>query len=296
MTIARTCVDARMCFGSHRVIMAPRGRTLGLCGVAIGIVVACGGSSPDAADGTDTGDPRARAPQSAGAQGALAGVSSGGAAGEGDGSAAGRSVDSDGGEPTFGGNSGAAGRADISAPCRDAGAECSETASCCEGSTCIVTPESSTLCAANCIAGSECQSGCCAPLRNGIVSVCSPPDYCATPPRAPTTPVGCGSLILLAADGEFLGIGTGNQFAVDGVCNEFSSYGSEFSSTSIFNQFSTYGSEFSSSSAYSPYASTPPVLFCSESGDAVAYVTKNQALTPHIDPDVLCVVLEQSGI
>ena len=96
--------------------------------------------------------------------------------------------------------------------------------------------------------------------------------------------------------GQSLRIVTGNEFAADGICNQFGSYGSKYSSTSIFNQFTTYGSNYSPASAYSAFPSTPPRIFCADSAAAVSYVTKNSILTPRIDPDRICEVLRQSGI
>jgi hypothetical protein len=49
-------------------------------------------------------------------------------------------------------------------------------------------------------------------------------------------------------------------------------------------------------SACNPFTTTPPILCCSSSGDAVAYVSKNSALTPRVDPDQLCAVLQQAGL
>lgn len=159
-----------------------------------------------------------------------------------------------------------------------------------------MTPENLTLCAANCQTGADCRSGCCASLRNGVARVCSAADYCKPPPPAPTLPIGCGDLIIVAEDREYLGIATADKYASDGVCNKYSNYGSEYSSTSIFNEYGNYGSEYSSSGSYNPYTSTPPVLFCSASGEPVAYISKNQTLSPRIDPDLLCIILEQARI
>jgi hypothetical protein len=89
-------------------------------------------------------------------------------------------------------------------------------------------------------------------------------------------------------------VATSNQFASDGVCNQFSNYGGEYGTYSIFNDFGTYGSQFSSQSAYSQFTSTPPVLVC-DGGNLLNPVTKNTLLASAIDPDVLCATLASNG-
>ncbi|HMC58266.1 MAG TPA: hypothetical protein VKJ01_03645 [Candidatus Solibacter sp.] len=137
-------------------------------------------------------------------------------------------------------------------------------------------------------------SGCCAPLVSGAGAVCAPVSNCAPP--GVSLPPGCGRLILRGNDGQFLGAATGNQFASDGVCNQFTSYGSQFSSTSIFDQFSTYGSAFSVLSAYDQFTVTPPFLQCETSLAMLNQVSKNSFLAGRIDPDVLCSTLTASGL
>ena len=106
----------------------------------------------------------------------------------------------------------------------------------------------------------------------------------------------CSGIVLVGADGTFLGAATSNQFSTQGLCNSFSQYGSRFSSTSIFNRFSDYGSQFSALSAYNPFATTPPVLYCPAEGFLLNPVSKNRALQDAIDPDSLCSLLLSIGI
>jgi hypothetical protein len=106
---------------------------------------------------------------------------------------------------------------------------------------------------------------------------------------------GCGRLIVRSDDGKFLGVAVSNEFAVDGVCNKFSPYGSEFGADSIFNKFGTYGGEFSPKGAYNKFAFTPPNLACEGSGAKGEFVSKNTVLQPRIDPDLLCITLKQTG-
>lgn len=200
---------------------------------------------------------------------------------------------------------------------------CSDAAQCCDDSTCIADGDV-VVCAFLCTGPSECASGCCAPLDEQT-SICAPAEYC---PAAPTScavnqdcdtgccvpvdadasacapasfcasapSVVCSDLVVVADDGTYLGEATSNEFAVDGVCNDFSQYGSEFSSTSIFNDFSTYGSQFSSLSAYNQFTSTPPVLYCISTDTVLNAVSKNTFVAGSIDPDLLCAVLAANGL
>jgi uncharacterized protein YjdB len=87
-----------------------------------------------------------------------------------------------------------------------------------------------------------------------------------------------------AQDGQFLGSLT-SQFASLSILNQYGIYGSQFSATSIYNPFSQYGSPYATYSAYNQFSNTPPILYVG--GQSVAYVTKNNFKTPHVDPDFL---------
>lgn len=89
---------------------------------------------------------------------------------------------------------------------------------------------------------------------------------------------------LIAEDGQFLGK-VCDEFDQDSILNEFGDYGSEFSEKSIRNDFSDYGSEFSHKSAYNEFTMTPPRLINGKI--LIGYVTKNEFLSPGVDPDVL---------
>lgn len=173
--------------------------------------------------------------------------------------------------------------------CADPGQDCSK-ADCCDGSTCV-TDGTFFVCAANCASGDECNSGCCAALDTGG-SVCSPATFCAAPIASNGS---CADLVLLADDGTYLGDASSSTFATDGVCNQYSNYGSAYSSTSIFNQYGTYGSQYSLQSAYDPYTQTPPFLFCASTKTVMNAVSKNTLVPGAIDPDSLCAVLAQNG-
>jgi hypothetical protein len=176
-------------------------------------------------------------------------------------------------------------------------AEACETVDCCAGATCIIEPESGDpICAAECSAPSECNSGCCVSVRDSDLGACVPASYCEAPP----VPMGsdCGALVLIAEDGTFLGNAISSPVASNGVCNAVSPHGSSVGAHSIFNAVGLYGSAVSSQSAYSSLTRTPPALMCEESREIVAFVTKNQLVSgaPLVDPDALCVVLANSGL
>jgi hypothetical protein len=65
-----------------------------------------------------------------------------------------------------------------SAVCIQPGSACVN--SCCTGAICV-TDGTTSVCAAQCTAGTDCSSGCCASLQDGR-HVCSPPDRCQAAP------------------------------------------------------------------------------------------------------------------
>lgn len=208
----------------------------------------------------------------------------------------------DAGDPA--GDAGGDARADAQQPGSDAGGgacaspgEACETLDCCGGATCIIQPETGDpICAAECSAPSECNSGCCVSVRDSDLGACVPATYCEAPP----VPVGsgCGALVLIAEDGTFLGNAVSSPVAANGVCNEVSPHGSSAGASSIFNPVGIYGSTVSAQSAYSTLTLTPPALVCDQSNEVVAFVTKNQFVTGAslVDPDALCAVLANSGL
>jgi hypothetical protein len=99
--------------------------------------------------------------------------------------------------------------------------------------------------------------------------------------------------VIVANDGQPLGVITQNEFAANSILNEFGKYGSEFSATSIFNQFGKYGGEFSRLSPFNQFTRTPPQIV-SVQGRFVAYLTKNKFMTPAIDPHLLIGLLKSA--
>ncbi len=76
-------------------------------------------------------------------------------------------------------------------------------------------------------------------------------------PVAPRPVVGPPAII--AADGQFLGVLSGNRYDPLSVANPYGEYGSRFSPTSITNPYGIYGSRFSPLSPNNPYAPAPVV-------------------------------------
>lgn len=84
-----------------------------------------------------------------------------------------------------GGSAGSSlGGAGGSQQCFPEGSICSGNATaCCVGLTCTVDTRSPAngTCSKLCVSGSECYSGCCAPLTDRSASVCAPTQYCGSP-------------------------------------------------------------------------------------------------------------------
>jgi hypothetical protein len=97
--------------------------------------------------------------------------------------------------------------------------------------------------------------------------------------------------VIIADDGQFLGVISKNEFSAESIINQFGKYGSEFSTTSIFNEFAKYGGEISRLSPYSEITSSPPRIFTPR-GTLIGYLTKNPIKTPNIDPHFLIALLK----
>lgn len=99
---------------------------------------------------------------------------------------------------------------------------------------------------------------------------------------------------IVASDRQFLGVVTSNAFNTDSVLNEYGPHGSRFSQVSILNAFGPYGGEYSTLSPFNQYTSTPPMLVCLGRG-GVAYLTRNRAMAPAVDPHLLLGFLRASN-
>jgi hypothetical protein len=92
-----------------------------------------------------------------------------------------------------------------------------------------------------------------------------------------------GDTFISAQDGTFLGSLNPNKYDNESLFNKYGPYGSRYSSDSIFNRYSPYGSQFSQTSAFNSRAATPPKVI--SGGREIAFLTKNQRLSPRLDPD-----------
>lgn len=94
---------------------------------------------------------------------------------------------------------------------------------------------------------------------------------------APPSSLDCRSLegaIVVAQDGQYLGVVTCNKYDVDGIFNKYGSYGSKYSSTSIWNKYGSYGGKYSSDSLFNKYSSGPPQIM--GTSGFVAYLSVNR--------------------
>ena len=78
---------------------------------------------------------------------------------------------------------------------------------------------------------------------------------------------------LLAADGQFLGKLSTNQYDYESILNPYGRYGSKFSSFSIWNQYGRYGSQYSTYSPYNQYSVNSPLIYLR--GRQYGYLTNN---------------------
>jgi hypothetical protein len=108
--------------------------------------------------------------------------------------------------------------------------------------------------------------------------------YTSSPPS--TGPLDCRSLegaIIVADDGQYLGVVTCNKYDVDGIFNKYGSYGSKYSSTSIWNKYGSYGGKYSPDSAFNKYSSSPPQIV--GTAGFLAYLSVNRyAGSAVVDP------------
>lgn len=94
---------------------------------------------------------------------------------------------------------------------------------------------------------------------------------------------------LWAANGQFLGVLSSNQYDINSIFNPNGLYGSSCSPTSIRAEYSIYGGEYGMYSPYNSYCLNLPVIFYQNQG--VLVVTRNRYPMTNgiqvIDPDLL---------
>lgn len=99
-----------------------------------------------------------------------------------------------------------------------------------------------------------------------------------------------GSAIIVAADGQFLGSISSNEYGADSIMNPYGTYGNKYSATSIFNDYGRYGGKYSSYSPFNAYTHTPPQIYIGS--QFIAYLTVNQFLSPRVSPYSLIAYLQ----
>jgi hypothetical protein len=87
--------------------------------------------------------------------------------------------------------------------------------------------------------------------------------------------------LIVANDGQFLGLISLNKYDQNSISNIYGEYGSKYSATSIFNRYNNYGSIYSYLSPFNQYTNTPPQIM--SQNQFVAYLTINKYLSPKID-------------
>lgn len=86
-----------------------------------------------------------------------------------------------------------------------------------------------------------------------------------------------GRMIIVAADGTYLGILTGDVSHTESVCNPQGNYGSLHSTTSTQNPHSLYGGSHGIYSPYNPHCIQPPHLIVNQ--QAVGVLSSNPNLS-----------------
>lgn len=94
---------------------------------------------------------------------------------------------------------------------------------------------------------------------------------------------------LWAANGQFLGVLSSNQYDPNSICNSNGIYGSSWSNTSIRSEYGMYNSEYGIYSPYNPYSVQPPAIVFQN--QIVLVVTRNRYAVTNgvqiVDPDLL---------
>ncbi len=102
---------------------------------------------------------------------------------------------------------------------------------------------------------------------------------------------------LWAANGQFLGLLSSNQYDPNSICNPNGMYGSSWSATSIRTEYSMYGAEYGVYSAYNPYCVQPPAIVFQN--QIVLVVTRNQYAVTNgvqsVDPDLLFIAYSSNN-
>ena len=102
---------------------------------------------------------------------------------------------------------------------------------------------------------------------------------------------------LWAADGQFLGVLSSNQYDPNSICNPNGIYGSSWSATSIRAEYSMYGAEYGVYSPYNLYSVEPPAIVFQN--QIVLMVTRNRYAVTNgvqtVDPDLLFIAYSSNN-
>lgn len=104
----------------------------------------------------------------------------------------------------------------------------------------------------------------------------------SAPTMAPVSPYIPGRAVLIAQDGQYLGVVTCNPYDTDGIFNKYGMYGSKYSTTSIWNKYGLYGSKYALYSPFNKYSLTPPGIIGRQG--LLAYLSVNKYLYPVVNP------------
>ncbi|MGB6837773.1 MAG: hypothetical protein WBF66_08725 [Dehalococcoidia bacterium] len=104
----------------------------------------------------------------------------------------------------------------------------------------------------------------------------SAPPVVYAPPQIPGRPV------LVAHDGQYLGVVTCSTYETDGIFNKYGMYGSKYSTTSIWNKYGLYGSKYALYSPFNKYSLNPPAIIGSHG--FIAYLSVNKYLYLALNP------------
>lgn len=120
----------------------------------------------------------------------------------------------------------------------------------------------------------------------------SPPTYSAAPAAAPVSDLrstleGC---MIVAEDGQALGVITANAYDSKSFLNQYGAYGSKYSATSIWNEYGQYGGEYSAQSPFNPYTNTPPRIITPD-GQLLGYLTVNKFKMPNISAHAVAALM-----
>ena len=121
-----------------------------------------------------------------------------------------------------------------------------------------------------------------------IAAGCLPPQYYQSTASGSTSNAQ-GSLegcVIVAADGQMLGVITSNEYDTNSFLNQYGNYGNKYSATSIWNEYGAYGGQYAALSPFNAYANTPPQIIA-VNGQAVGFLTVNSSKTPAVSPYAL---------